>query len=73
MQETEIPPGFPDNIPNCGNYVLELETNDLKKRAGFYIRLDVKYTRRKDLEKENLHFVIIDLHLDVECWVINFI
>ena len=51
LQETEIPKGFPENVLNCGNYVLELETNEDKKRVGFYTRSDVKYLRRKDLEK----------------------
>ena len=37
----------------------------------FISKKDVKYTRRKDLEKENLHVVIIDVHLDKDYTLIN--
>ena len=55
LQETEIQNGFPEQILNCRNYRLELEKNDLKKRVGFYVKQDLKYTRRLDLEKDNMH------------------
>ena len=42
LQETEIVAGFPEQILDCHNFKLELETNDIKKRAGFYIKKDVK-------------------------------
>ena len=61
LQETEIPMNFPEDILNCNNYVLELEQNTEKKRAGIYIRKDVKYVRRTDLERENFHIVVIDV------------
>ena len=50
LQETDNPQGFPIEILNCGRYCLELETHRDKMRAGFYIRSDVKYTRRKNLK-----------------------
>ena len=31
----------------------------------------MEFTRRKDLEEENLHILIIDIHLDVDCRMIN--
>ena len=52
---------YPEDILNCNNYVIELEQNTLKKRAGIYIRKDVRYIRRSDLEKVNCHIVIIDV------------
>ena len=61
LQETEIPLNFPENVLNCGNYNLELEMNTDKKRAGIYIRSDVKYIRRNDLENGDRHLVIIDV------------
>ena len=39
--------------------------NKEKKRAGIYIRRDVKYTRRKDLEKLDCHVVIVDVFADI--------
>ena len=44
LQETEIPRGFPENILNCGGFTIELEKNDVKKRAGIYISTGVNYT-----------------------------
>ena len=41
--------------------MIELEQNTVKKRVGIYIHEDTKYVRRKDLEKENCHIVIIDV------------
>ena len=61
LQETEIPMNFPEDFLDCGDFNIELELNDTKKRTGIYIRRDVKYKRRKDLEKKNYHVVIIDV------------
>ena len=38
----------------------------MKKRSGIYIRKDTKYVRRKDLEKENHHIVVIDIIVNVK-------
>ena len=61
LQETEIIDGFPVEILNCNDYVLELEMNKTKKRTGIYLHKDLKYRRRKDLERENTHIVIVDV------------
>ena len=61
--ETEVPIGFPENLLNCGSYNLELEQNTMKKRVGIYLHKDLNYLRRRDLEKEDLHIVIIDIKL----------
>ena len=47
LQETEIPMNFLEDVLNCNNYVIELEQNSWKKRAGIYIRKDVKYVQRR--------------------------
>ena len=61
LQETEIPKNFPENVLSCGGFILELEQNTDKKRAGIYLRNGVKYTRRHDLEKEDYHILIVDV------------
>ena len=61
LQETEVPNNFPEHVLSTGGYNLELELNDSKKRAGIYIRSNIKYKRREDLEIKNYHIVIIDL------------
>ena len=65
VQETEIPTDYPEEILDCNGYILELELNNQKKRSGIYVRKNVNYVRRKDLEKENYHIVIIDVTSDV--------
>ena len=61
LQETEVPVNFPEAILNTGGYNLELELSDGKKRAGMYLRKEVTYKRREDLESKNSHVVICDL------------
>ena len=51
LQETDIPMNYPEEILNCGNFILELELNDEKKRVGIYIAKDITYKRRFDLLK----------------------
>ena len=63
--------GFPENILNCNGFNLELEMNTTKKRVGIYIRKNIKYRRREDLEKAGMHIVIIDVMLDVQIRVIS--
>ena len=71
LQETEVPQNFPERLLNCGGYTLELELNSDKKRAGIYLKNDIKYIRRLDLEKENFHIVVVDVITDVKIRVIN--
>ena len=66
LQETEILPGFPEEVLNCNDYTLELESNDTKKRVGIYLHKDINYQRRKDLECDNMHVVIVDI-VGVKC------
>ena len=65
LQETEIPVNFPEKSLNCGGYNIELEMNSVKKRVGFYIKSNINYVRRSDLEKENCHVTIIDIKSNV--------
>ena len=69
LQETEINQGFPEEILNCNNYILELEMNTTKKGTGIYLNKNVKYIRRRDLERENMHIVIVDVTI-VKCIII---
>ena len=62
LQETKIIDDFPLGILYCGNFNLELEDASLKKRVGFYIRNDIRYKRRRDLENKDLHIIIIDVN-----------
>ena len=71
LQETEIPMNYPENTLNFKNYNLELESNTVKKRVGIYVNTKINYTRRTDLETEDLHLIIIDVHLEHDLRIIN--
>ena len=51
LQETEVPMNFRENILSFGGYNLELKLNTVKKHCGVYLKNDIKYVRRNDLEK----------------------
>ena len=65
LQETEIVKDLPENVLNCGDYNLELESNNKNKISGFYIRSDIKYSRRY------LQVIIIDILCNREIQIIN--
>ena len=71
LQEVEVQMNFPEKLLNCGGFNLELELNTYKKRAGIYVKQDINYTRRSDLEKEDFHIVIVDVILNVKIRIIN--
>ena len=50
LQETEIGKNFPEGILNCGNFNLELEDANVKKRVGFY-RNDITQKKDRSWEK----------------------
>ena len=66
LQETEVPDNFPELTLNSNGYILELEQNVEKKRAGIYIAKGIKYTRKTELEESGHHIVIVDVCLDVK-------
>ena len=49
---------------NLRNFNYENEMNDLKSRCGIYVRNNVLYVRRTDLEVKNMLIVIIDINND---------
>ena len=63
LQETEIDQNFPVNLLSCAGYTLELEMNNERKRAGVYLRNDIKYERRHDLELVDCHVVVVDINI----------
>ena len=61
LQETELDPKTNVKHLSIKGYSLELEMNDTKIRVATYVRNNLKYKRRRDLEINNGHIVIIDL------------
>ena len=60
MQELKVEHDYDCNLLSIPGYVLEIE-NSTKKRIGCYIRDNLNYERRTDLEAMNTHLLIIDL------------
>ena len=65
LQETEVPDNFPELTLNSNGYILELEQNVEKKRAGIYIAKGIKYTRKTELEESGHHILIVDVYWTV--------
>ena len=61
MQETEIEQDFDCKLLRIPGYVLELEDNRDKKRVGIYIKDNLNFLRKPDLEAENVHIIVIDI------------
>ena len=60
MQEIELKNDFDCNLMRIPGFVFEAESSK-KKRVGCFVRDNIKYTRRNDLEKVNSHILIIDI------------
>ena len=60
MQEIELENDFDCNLMRIPGFVFEAESSK-KKRVGCFVRDNIKYTRRNDLEKVNSHILIIDI------------
>ena len=71
LQETELGPDIDLNNLNIKGYVLEVETNKKKKRVATYIKTSIQYKRRNDLEKPNLHLIILDIQASPQVRIIT--
>ena len=72
MQETEIDNKLNHEELSNANYNLELETNSVKSRVGYYISKSVSYVRRFDLEGTDSNIIIVDLEGNPNTRLINF-
>ena len=52
-------------------YIFESETNDVKSRTGVYIRSNINYERRRDLEGSNNGIIIIDFQTHKQYRLVN--
>ena len=71
MQETEICADFDEDLVQLLGFVLELETNVTKKRVGMYIKSDLSYRRRFEMEGKDSNVIIIDLVDERKTRIIN--
>ena len=61
MQETQINLNIDHNLLSFPGYTIETETNTSTSRTAIYIRNNIQYLRRRELEGQDSHLVIIDL------------
>ena len=71
MQEVDIDSNCPTNILTFPGYRIEIETNEIKSRVATYIKNNIEYVRRKDLEGVNSNLVIIDIEQKPKKRIIN--
>ena len=71
VQECEVDPILDENILTIRNYKIELENNIYKKRTAIYIHNRVNYERKRNLEEQDSHVVIIDIKCIKEYRLIN--
>ena len=53
MQEVDLETNFPIKNLTTRDYNFECEVNEIKSRTGIYVKLDIIYIRRQDLEGSN--------------------
>ena len=61
MQEAQINHNIDHNLLSFPGYTIETETNTSTSRTAIYIRNNIQYLRRRELEGQDSHLVIIDL------------
>ena len=64
MQEIDIHPDYNTDLLTFRGYGLITENNNMKKRTGMYIRNEIDYNRKEELEGNGSGLVIIDVKLD---------
>ena len=60
LQEVDIEANYPKEILSSKDYKLECEDNEKKSRTGIYVKNNIDYVRKTDLEGVNNGLVIID-------------
>ncbi len=71
LQETELEINFDHNLMSFSGYFYESETNDFRSRVGCYVKSDISYIRRQDLEGLNSHLIILDIMGPASIRIIN--
>ena len=71
LQEVEIQKDYPTNLLSSANYKIEIEQSSGKARNATVIKNGIDYTRRRDLEKEDVSLVVIDVNSKPITRIIN--
>ena len=71
LQETELEVNLDHNLLGLPDFNYESEQNDRQARVGCYVKSNVVYNRRSDLEGVNSHLIILDVQSKKDMRVIN--
>ena len=71
VQEIEVQSDVPRNILSIKGFNFEAESNSKKARVGIYIKDNISYQRREDLEGTDLHLLVVDLNGSRKVRIIN--
>ena len=71
IQECDIDANYPVNALSFSGYNIEVETNTKKARCCTYIKNDIIYIRRRDLEGEDNNLVILETGMHDKKFIVN--
>ena len=71
LQETELNKNFDHNLLSFPGFCYESETNDIISRVGIYIKNDINFVRKTELEGVNQHLIVIDIVGSTKLRLIN--
>ena len=71
LQEVEIKIDFNEHLLSSIDYKIEVEIASNKARVATVIHNSITYVRRKELEKEDLSIIIIDVNMSEKYSLVN--
>ena len=71
LQEVEIEKDFDANLLTSRDHKIEVETNCVKARTAVIIKDNIEYTRKHDIEEDNMGIIIIDLTGNAKFRIVN--
>ena len=71
LQEVEIEKDFDANLLTSRDHKIEVETNCVKARTAIIIKDNIEYTRKHDIEEDNMGIIINDLTGNAKFRIVN--
>ena len=71
IQESEIPQNYPKDQLCMKSYSVEIEISASKKKVCTYIKNEISYVRRNDLEGFGNHLVVVDISSKCKYRLVN--
>ena len=71
VQEIDTDSDYPSRLLSFPGYNIEVESNEVKSRVATYIKDNINYNRRPELEGKNSNLLIIDIEQEPRFRIIN--